>query len=174
MTRVSASSIRRGAAILALGLAAFGASAHEYTAGDLTIYHPWARKTVAGQLSGGAFVVRIQNNGKTADRLIGASTPDAERVEIHQMSMVGNVMKMHSIDGLEIPAGGSVSLAPSQYHLMLFGLKHPLNPGQMLPMTLVFEHAGQVKVDAKVEAFMPGETMRPASGAASGAGMPMH
>jgi copper(I)-binding protein len=159
---------------LMLGLAAVAASAHQYTAGDLTINHPWARKTVPGQLSGGAFIVRIQNHGTTAERLIGASTPDAERVEIHEMAMVGNVMKMRAINGLDIPAGGSVSLAPSQYHLMLFGLKHPLNPGEKLPITLVFEHAGEVKLEAQIEAFMPGETMRPASGAASGAGMQMH
>ncbi len=146
----------------ALALAAFAASAHEYAAGDVKIGHPWARKTAPGVPTGGAFLT-LRNTGSTPERLLGASFPGADHVELHTMSMDGNVMKMREVGTIDIPAGQTVELKPGQLHMMLIGLKAPLKAGEMLPMTLKFEKAGEVKVDVKVEENAPAGM--PASGA---------
>jgi hypothetical protein len=159
MTSSSLRACRAAALALGAGLVALAAAAHSVSAGDLKIIHPWARSTVSAQTTGGAFIVKIDNTGTVADRLIAASTPVAERVELHQMTMQGNVMKMREVNGIDIPAGGSVSLAPGQYHMMMFGLKKPLLTGETVPMTLKFEKAGEVPVQLKVEAMAPGGDM---------------
>jgi copper(I)-binding protein len=138
---------------------ALSASAQDYTAGDLKIGHPWARKTAPGQLIGGAYVV-LRNTGSTPERLLGGSTPVAERVELHSMSMEGNVMKMREVSSVDIAPGQTVELKPGQYHLMLVGLKAPLKAGDRPPLTLRFEKAGDVKVDLTIE---DGPSSQPAS-----------
>jgi copper(I)-binding protein len=137
-----------------LGAAALGALAHGYAAGALKIGHPWARATVAGQATGGAYL-KLENTGATPDRLLGGSTPAAERVELHSMSMEGNVMRMREVPAIDIPAGQTVELKPGQFHLMLVGLKAPLAVDAKIPLTLKFEKAGEVKVEVKVESMGP-------------------
>ncbi|SKA32705.1 copper chaperone PCu(A)C [Consotaella salsifontis] len=137
----------------ALALASTAASAHDYKVGSLHIVHPWARATAPSAEVGGAYMT-IENKGKTADRLLGGSTPIAEKAEVHTMEMVDGVMKMHEVDGgLEIPAGGEASLAPGGYHVMIVGLKQPLKEGERVPLTLKFEKAGSVDVELAIEAF---------------------
>ena len=142
-----------------IALAAAGAAAatlaHGYAAGSVKIGHPWARFTVAGQSAGGAYM-KLQNTGSTADRLLGGSTPVAERVELHSMSMEGNVMRMREVSAIDIPPGQTVTLQPGQLHLMLQGLKAPLKAETKVPLTLKFEKAGEVQVELKVEAAGPG------------------
>ncbi len=129
------------------------AAAHSYKLGDLEIGHPWARATPPTAPSGGAFLT-ITNNGKTADRLMGASTPIAEKAQIHETKMEGNVMRMREQEhGLEIPAGGKATLAPGGYHIMMMGLKEPLKEGAKVPLTLVFEKAGKIDVELMVMAI---------------------
>lgn len=127
------------------------ATAHEVKVGDLVIEHPWARATPPGAEIGGGFVT-IENHGKTADRLTGGSLDGAKEFQIHEMAMDNGVMKMRQLPGLDIPAGGTVTLAPGGYHVMFVGLAKPLKQGTLVPGTLVFEHAGTVKVEFKVEA----------------------
>ena len=143
--------------MLAAALAALclGAAAHEYQAGTLKIGHPWARMTAPGQPSGGAFF-KLSNGGAAADRLLGGSTPAADHVELHSMSMDGNVMKMREVSAIDIPPGQSVELKPGAWHLMLIGLKAPLKSGDKVPLTLKFEKAGEVKVELKIEEAAPG------------------
>jgi copper(I)-binding protein len=137
------------AAALALSLVAASALAQEIKAGDLTIEKPWARATPKGADVGAAYL-EIRNAGGEADRLTGG-TADFANVEIHEMSMQGNVMQMRELkDGLAIPARGDVKLTPSGYHIMLTGLKHPLVKGDTAKVTLTFEHAGAVTVDFSV------------------------
>ena len=126
------------------------AHAHGYTVGDLKIGHPWARTTLPSQPAGGAFL-KVTNQGAQADRLIGASSPVAERVELHTMKMEGDVMRMREVPAIELPAGQTVTLAPGGLHLMLIGLKGPLKVGESVPATLRFERAGTVTVDLKIE-----------------------
>ena len=109
----------------------------------------WARPTVAGQPVGGAYV-QLQNTGGAADRLLGANTSAAERVELHSMQMSGDVMRMRQVDAIELPPGATVELAPGGLHLMLMGLKAPLRAGERLPLVLRFEKAGEVKTELVV------------------------
>jgi periplasmic copper chaperone A len=153
---------------LLLAGSAGGAFAHDYQAGSLKIAHPWARFTVPGQSAGGAFF-SVQNTG-AADRLVGASSPAAERVEMHTMAMEGNLMKMREVNAIALPAGQTVDLQPStSFHLMMMGLKAPLKQGDKVPLTLRFEKAGEVKVELKVEAATPSPVRPPLESASGGA-----
>nr|WP_297350925.1 copper chaperone PCu(A)C [uncultured Caldimonas sp.] len=143
--------IRLLATLLCFIAPALPALAHEYTAGDLHIGHPWARPTVAGQKSGGAFL-KVENRGAAADKLLSARADIAESTEVHAMTMDGNVMRMRELPELPIAAGQTVELKPGGLHLMFMGLKSPLTVGQSVPVTLRFERAGEVTVEVKVEA----------------------
>jgi periplasmic copper chaperone A len=112
----------------------------------------WARPTVAGQQGGGAFLTLTSAK---ADRLVGGSTPLAERFELHSMSMKGDVMEMRQIDAIELPSGKRVELKPGGLHVMFIGLKQPLALGSKVPVTLMFEQAGEVKVEFDVMSRPP-------------------
>jgi copper(I)-binding protein len=138
-----------------LALAAFAAStaahAQDYKAGELTIARPYARATVPHQPTGAAYMT-IENAGKTADKLIGASSPVAKSVQIHSMTMQGDVMKMREVSDVELKPSTRTELKPGDgYHLMLMGLKQPLKAGDKFPVTLTFEKAGKVEVPVRVE-----------------------
>jgi copper(I)-binding protein len=135
---------------LVLALAAIAAHAHDYKLGAIAIGHPHARFTVAGQTTGGGFM-KFDNQG-AADRLLSASAPVCERVEMHTMRMEGDVMRMRQLDTIELPAGKAVELKPGGLHLMFVGLKAPLKAGESFPLKLKFEKAGELTVDVKVEA----------------------
>lgn len=134
-------------ALLLVGVA----EARDYRTANLEIMTPWARATAPTAPAGGGFVV-IKNTGPTADRLVSARSAIAETVQVHEMKMDGNVMRMRELEsGLEIPAGATVSLAPGGFHLMLMGLKQPLRQGSTVPVTLVFEKAGSIDIELAVE-----------------------
>ena len=99
----------------------------------------------------GAGYLTIHNNGAAPDKFTGG-TADFATVEVHEMSMVGGVMKMRELkDGVVIPAHGTVTLAPNGYHLMFTGLKQPLTKGSVAKATLTFEHAGAIPVEFAVQ-----------------------
>ncbi|MBZ6075534.1 DUF1775 domain-containing protein [Microvirga puerhi] len=130
--------------IAAAGMA--NAVAPVIKAGDLTIEQPWSRATPGGAKVGGGYL-RVTNTGKEPDRLIGGSFPLADRVELHEMSMADNIMRMKPVEGgLVIAPGATVELKPGGYHLMFMDLKEPLKDGQSVKGTLVFEKAGTVDV----------------------------
>ncbi|MES2537785.1 MAG: copper chaperone PCu(A)C [Pseudomonadota bacterium] len=127
------------------------AQAHEYKVGDLQIAHPYARVTVANQPAGAAYLT-IENKGKDADKLLSAASPVANEVQIHSMSMEGNVMKMREVGSVELKPAAKVSMQPGHgYHIMLIGLKQPLKAGDKFPLTLTFEKAGKTEVSVHVE-----------------------
>jgi copper(I)-binding protein len=135
---------------LAFSLGLGAAGAEEIKAGDLTIEKPWARATPKGADVGAGYL-EIRNAGATPDRLMGGSA-DFAGVEIHEMKTAGAVMTMREVkDGVEIPAHGSVKLAPSGYHLMFTGLKRPLVKGETVKATLTFQRAGAVSVEFPVQ-----------------------
>ena len=148
---------RRSALILALALAlsssavvATRASAHEITAGALTISHPWSRATAASAKVG-ALYLTVANAGAEADRLLGVSTDVAERCELHLSATSGDVMTMQMVDEVEVPVGGSASFAPNGAHVMLMGLKAPLKKGASFPAVLHFQKAGDVTIEVTVQ-----------------------
>lgn len=149
-----------GAALLVAASAAFLGSASAARAGDIDVSTPWTRATVRGASVGVGYMT-IENKGKEADRLTGAVTDAAAKVEVHEMKMDGAIMRMRFLpDGLEIKPGVTVTLKPGSYHLMLMGLKKPLLPGDSVHVTLNFAKAGPIAVDMPVEGF--GATKPPA------------
>ncbi|HXU40691.1 MAG TPA: copper chaperone PCu(A)C [Burkholderiales bacterium] len=117
---------------------------------QVRVEEPWARATAPGAKVGAGY---MKITSATADRLIGASSPAAARVEMHVTSKQGDVMRMREVKGYDIPAGGSFELAPSGAHLMLVDLKAPLKQGTKVPLTLRFQKAGEVKVELQVRAL---------------------
>lgn len=109
----------------------------------------WARPTVQGQSAGGGYL-RIENKGGAADRLLSATADVSVRTELHSMTMDGDVMRMRQVEAIDVPAGGTVELKPGGLHLMFMGLKAPLKAGTTFALTLRFEKAGEVKVQAQV------------------------
>jgi periplasmic copper chaperone A len=145
-------------ALVALGVAVFGlvaapAAAQPYHAGPIEIVNPWSRATPKGATVAAGYAT-LRNNGATPDRLIGGSTEAGKRVEIHTMEMDQGVMRMRQLkSGLEIKAGQTVELKPGSFHLMFVDLARPLQKGDRIKGTLVFERAGKVDVDYAVEAI---------------------
>ena len=119
-----------------------------FTAGDLTITGAYTRAMLPQAKVGGGYLT-IENKGTAPDRLVGGATEAAKSVQVHQMKMEGEMMKMGEVEaGLEVPAGGTVTLAPGgdAYHLMLMGVGTPFKEGECLQLTLKFEKAGDVPV----------------------------
>lgn len=127
--------------------AAEAASSPATTAGpmvtNLTASLPPSGATVAG----GYLTI---TGGAQADRLVGAASPAAARMELHEMAMVDNMMTMRAIPAIDVPAGGAVELKRGGLHLMFIDLKAPLADGQLVPVTLTFETAGPMEVQLKV------------------------
>ena len=140
------------ATALTLG-ALFGfadAEAHEIKAGSLVIGHPWSRQSpMAADVAAGFMV--ITNEGEEADRLLKVETPISAMVQLHDMTMEGDVMKMAELpDGIAIPPGATVELKPKSLHIMFMGLKSQPLEGESFAATLTFEKAGRVDVEFEV------------------------
>ena len=105
-------------------------------AAQVTVNAAWVRATVPGQKIAGAYL-RI-TSASTA-YLTGGSSPVAKAVELHQMSLENNVMKMRPVARLELPAGAAVELKPGGYHLMLIDVTQPLVAGERVPLKLTVE-----------------------------------
>lgn len=136
--------------LLLMVLLSVPAVAHEYTNKGMTVAHPWARATPGGAKVGGAFLEIKAAAGK-GDRLIAARSPVAGSVEIHNHIMEGGIARMRRVEAIAVAGGKSVVLSPGGYHVMLMDLKQPLKEGDLLKLTLVFEKAGEIEVDATVE-----------------------
>jgi copper(I)-binding protein len=120
---------------------------------SITVEQPWARATPTGAKTGAVYMT-LDNKSGTTDRLTGASSDVADKLQIHEMKVENGVMQMREVpDGLSIPAGGSVVLKPGSYHVMMIGLKKPLTAGDKFPVTLTFEKAGNISVTVPVQAM---------------------
>ena len=142
------------------------------SSGLISIEKPFSRATPGGSKIGAGYMT-ITNKGTATDRLVSASSPAAGKVEIHEMTMQGGVMKMRELaGGLPIEAGKTISLAPGGYHLMLMQLKAPLKKGDKVPVTLTFEKAG--KVDVTLDVLAIGAQQPSGMSMPSSDGGPMH
>jgi len=143
--------------ILALTIAAtslglgFSVHAQEAKVGNIKIENAYTRSTVPGQQVAGGFM-KIENKGGV-DQLISASSPVAGEVQLHEMAMEGNVMKMRQVKDITVPAGGAVELKPGGLHLMFMNIKAPLAAGETVPVKLKFAKAGEVEVKMPVNAM---------------------
>lgn len=115
---------------------------------QVSVTGAWARATVAGQMGTGAFMTLTAKDGA---RVVGAASPVAGVVEIHEMKMEGNVMKMRAIDALDLPAGKAVELKPGGYHVMLLDLNRALKVGDRIPLSLRIETHDRKLVTLPVE-----------------------
>ncbi|GAA4784319.1 copper chaperone PCu(A)C [Lysobacter hankyongensis] len=116
----------------------------------LMIEAPWTRATPPQAPVAGGFLT-IRNNGRRADHLLSATSPDAERVEIHEMRMDGDMMRMRRLDdGLAIAPNATLELKPGGYHLMFIKPTHPFVAGETVTATLRFEHGGMREVRFEV------------------------
>ena len=148
--------LSRRQSLCAMAVLAFASApaawAHDFRAGPLVIDHPYATPSLAGSRNGAAYLRGIRNRGAVPDRLVGAATAVAERVELHTMTTEDNVMRMREVPVIELPAGQEVQLRHGQqYHLMLVNLRQPLVVGERFDLTLKFEKAGEVTVKAWVQ-----------------------
>jgi copper(I)-binding protein len=137
--------------------------ASHVAAQTVTISNAWVRATVQGQKATGAFMtVTSKENAK----LLSASTPVAGIVEIHEMKMDKDVMKMAALpNGLDLPAGKPVDLKPGGYHIMLMDLKLPLNKDVGVPLTLTFQDSNGKKSQQVVQVPV---SLQPPMGPSSG------
>ena len=134
-------------------------TAGPWTVGDLRIDAPFARATLPNAPVGGGFLT-ITNEGRTDDTLVAARSAAAGHVEVHEMAMDGDVMRMRELaDGLPIPAGETVMLTPGGFHLMFMDLQGPLVEGETVDVTLTFEQAGEVTVPLSVGASNASEAL---------------
>ncbi|MEQ8282229.1 MAG: copper chaperone PCu(A)C [Parvibaculum sp.] len=134
------------AVLLFLALAGLAAPA---SAGNgISVADPWARASVTAT---GAAYLTLENAGTEDDALVEVRSDVAEKIEIHDMTMDGMVMRMRKLDRLALPAGETVRLAPGGLHIMLIRLHGPLAEGDAVPLTLVFETAGEIEVLAAVQ-----------------------
>jgi copper(I)-binding protein len=127
------------------------ALADDYSVGSLHIDHAHARATVPGQSTGAAYI-SVENKGNVSDKLLSVASPVAKSAEVHSMAMDGNVMRMREVSELELkPSTRIVMQAGDGYHIMLVGLKQALKPGQKIPLSLRFEKAGKIDIEASVD-----------------------
>ena len=119
---------------------------------NVTVTDAWARATVQGQKATGAFMkITAKDNAK----LVSASSPVAGVVEIHEMKMEKDVMKMAALpSGLELPAGKTVELKPGGYHVMLMDLKAPLAKDTTVPLTLTLQDAKGAKSNVELRVLV--------------------
>lgn len=121
---------------------------------EVTVAQPWVRGVVKGQTATGAFMTLKSTK---ATSLVGASSPVAKTVEIHEMRMEGNMMKMRPIKAIDIPVDHGLELKPGGYHVMMMGLTKVLTNGETVPITLTFRNqdgsTSTVDVQAEVRSL---------------------
>ncbi|MHB1188637.1 copper chaperone PCu(A)C [Thiobacillus sp.] len=142
-----------------LMLAAIGVMATQAAwAANISVTDAWARATKPGQPVSGAYM-KIQSDADA--RLISVSSPAVPRVEVHEMKMDGDVMRMREVQAIELPKGKTVSLEPGGYHIMLMNLPKPIAAGEFIPLSLVVESGGKRQtVEVKVEARAPNQPVQ--------------
>ena len=119
---------------------------------QVEIQEPWSRATPPGAKVAAGYLV-VVNKSASADRLVGASSPAAARVETHVTEKQGDVMRMREVKGYEIPAKGRFELKPGGAHLMLVDIKRPFKEGEKVPLVLRFQNGGEVKTELQVRAL---------------------
>jgi hypothetical protein len=115
---------------------------------SLVVRDAWVRATPGAA----AAYLTLENRSGRSDRLVSVGSPVARRVELHESRVENGIMRMRRIEGIAVPAGGSVRLEPGGLHVMLMGLHEPLAEGQGVPLTLSFESGATPAVDAEVRA----------------------
>jgi len=149
---------------IALVLLAFITCATTVSADDasskITVSHAWARATVPSAKNGAVFLTITAPPG-LSDKLIAVRSSAAEQVQLHRNTMENGIARMQSIAAIELAQGKAVKLDPRGLHVMLVGLKRPLQEGDRITLTLVFEKSGDMSVEVPVLAANAAEPLSP-------------
>jgi copper(I)-binding protein len=129
--------------------ASTSAMAVEPAAGTLVVVNAWSRATAPGAPVGVAYFEIVNSGGQ--DALLHIETPVAQQVEMHSTANVGGLMQMRRVLSVDVPAHGRVRFEPNGLHVMLIDLVRPLKKGDRFTLTLTFQHAGPVRVEALVQ-----------------------
>jgi copper(I)-binding protein len=130
---------------------------------QVSVSEPWIRATVPAAKVAGAF---MQLKSAKPARLVEVKSPVAGRVELHQMAMEGQTMRMRAVESIELPAGQTVNLASGGYHVMLFDLQRQLKEGEQVPLTLVVQDAAGKRENVALTVPVKPLTYKPAGAAA--------
>lgn len=152
--------------LLAAGLLACACAMHAQTP-ELTVKDAWARPPLAPQNNTAIYMI-LENPSATPRSVVSVSTDDADKAELHEMSTEGNMMRMAPVKEVAVPAKGSVEFKPGGFHIMLFGLKKTVKPGDRVNLVLTLNDGKSVPVMATVRALDANPSANP-----SGSGRPM-
>lgn len=125
-------------------------------AGELAVIEGYAPKSLTPTTSSAAVYFTISNSG-AADRIVSISTPAAATAMIHESRIIDGIASMDMLEGVDVPAGGTVKMEQGGLHVMLMGLKAPLKEGETLALDVVFEKAGVLKIDLPVTGLVKPE-----------------
>ncbi len=139
----------RTATVAALSAVGALASADDAAGGNVHVSGAWARATPPVSEMGAAYL-SVANRGAEADRLIGASSPVAERAELHGHSVEAGMMTMRALETVELRPGETVVFAPGGNHVMLIGLTRALRAGERFPLTLELDKGESLQVEVRV------------------------
>jgi len=120
---------------------------------QVKVDNAWVRGAVPGQLATGAFLDITSARDAV---LVKAESPVAAMVEVHAMAMKNNVMTMHEVPKVDLPAGKQIRLAPGGLHIMLMDLKQPVKNGEMVPLKLTIEYPDKKRETVEVKAQVRG------------------
>jgi len=115
----------------------------------VAVEQPWARATPKGAKTAAAYMI-LANNGRSAEKLLSATTPLADKVQFHEETEENGVARMRELRSIQIAPGTKLTFKPGSMHMMMVGLKQPLKEGQAFPLTLHFEHVGDVEISVPV------------------------
>lgn len=141
--------MHRPVVLLSSLIAALAAALATPAIAQVAVKEAWARATVAKQTATGVFMQLVASKDS---RLVEARSSAANIVEIHEMAMVENVMKMRAVDAIDLPGGKAVDLKPGGYHVMLIDIKAPIKVGDKVPVTLVIEDKDKKRQTVEVSA----------------------
>ncbi len=123
---------------------------HDYYLGKLTIDHPYIIKPMPGMKAASGYLV-IKNKGNESEYLINIESLFSKNIELHEMTMVGDVMNMKKIsNGLEIPSGKEIELKPGGFHIMFKNLNKELLTGSKEKVILHFKNTGKIIVSFEI------------------------
>jgi len=116
----------------------------------IIISDAWVRASL-GKVPTTAAYIKIENHGAKEDKLLSVSTPAAAMASVHNsVTNDAGVVQMQAVMALSVKPGETVALTPGGMHIMVMNVKEPLKAGATVPLTLKFEQAGEITVEAEV------------------------
>jgi periplasmic copper chaperone A len=151
--RAPETGLRTGIALLLLlaALAPPAAQAHSHRKKSLEVVHPWTTAMVEERVVNVAVYMKLKNGTRATERLLGATTPHADKVELIELRGVEGMKLPTPIQALAIPARGELIMGPDGPRLLLSGFKRRLSAYDSFELTLMFEKAGPMVVEVMVE-----------------------